>query len=59
VASEELAAWGPVAGYGLMLLGAIRIFGARRVAWVFFGVVVVAVVVAFKTIGAIAGRRGA
>jgi type IV secretory pathway TrbD component len=57
VTSQELDALVFLAGYGLLLVAAIKIFGLRRVLAVLFGVVFLAVVVAFKTLGAVTGGR--
>ena len=54
---EKLRLWVTLAVWGLMGLGAIKIFGIRRVLWGLALVVVFAVVIAFKTLGAIAGGR--
>jgi hypothetical protein len=43
--------------WGLMLWGAIRIFGLRRVVWGLVLFAFLAVAVAFKTLGAITDRR--
>lgn len=46
-----------VSAYGLMLLGAIRVFGLRRVLWAFLVIVVLAGSVALRTLGALTSRR--
>ena len=46
-----------LAGYGLLLDGAIKVFGLRRVLGVIFGIVFLGVVVALKTLGAVTSRR--
>jgi hypothetical protein len=43
--------------WGLMVAGAIRIFGLRRVLWGVALVVVFAVLIAFRALGAITGGR--
>jgi hypothetical protein len=40
-----------------MFVGAIRVFGVRRVLAVVFGIVFVAVAVAFGTLRGVTGRR--
>lgn len=55
--SRELDALIFLAGYGVLLVAAIKIFGLRRVMAVLFGIVFLAVVVAFKTLGAVTGGR--
>jgi len=57
VTSQELSAVVFLAGYGVLLVGAIKIFGLRRVLMVLFGIVFLAVIVAFKTLGAVTGGR--
>ncbi len=54
---EELAGYTLLAGYALMLALAIKVFGFRRVAMVFVGIVVVALGVAFGTLRGISARR--
>ena len=54
---EELGAVVFLIGYGVLFLGAVRIFGLRRVMWALCLVVFLAVVVAFKTLGAVTGGR--
>ena len=44
-------------GYGTLLLGAIRVFGVRRVLLVLFGIVLFGVMVAFKSLGVVTGSR--
>ena len=46
-----------LAGYGAMLLGAIKIFGLRRVAITLLLIVVLAVATAFKTLAMVTGSR--
>ena len=55
--SRELDALIFLAGYGVFLVAAIKVFGLRRVMAVLFGIVFLAVVVAFKTLGAVTGGR--
>ena len=55
--SEEAGALFLLCGYVLMLLGAIKIFGIRRVLMFFVGLTMLAVVAAFKTLGVITGGR--
>ena len=57
VTQEELAGYTVLAGYGVMLLGAIKVFGLRRVVIVLFGIVFFAVAIAFKSLGTVSGRR--
>lgn len=54
---EELGAVVFLIGYGLLFLGSVKIFGLRRVMWALCLVVFLAVVVAFKTLGAVTGGR--
>lgn len=55
--SEELSALVFLLGYVALLAGAIKVFGLRWVLAVLFGIVFLAVVVAFKTLGAVTGGR--
>jgi uncharacterized membrane protein YccC len=55
--SEELSAVVFLLGYVALLVGAIKAFGLRRVLAVLFGIVFLAVVVAFKTLGVVTGGR--
>jgi hypothetical protein len=57
VTSQELDALVFLAGYGVLLVAAIKVFGLRPVLAVLFGIVFLAVVVAFKTLGAVTGGR--
>ena len=57
MSSQELDALIFLAGYGVLLVAAIKVFGLRRVMAVLFGIVFLAVVVAFKTLGAVTGGR--
>lgn len=54
---DELAGYTLLAGYGLMLLLAIRAFGLRRVLFVILGIVFLGIGVAFGTLRGITGRR--
>lgn len=54
---EELGAVFFLIGYGLIFLMAVKVFGLRRVLWALTLVVFLAVVVAFKTLGAVTGGR--
>jgi hypothetical protein len=57
MSSEEMGAVVIVAGWGLMLLAAVRAFGVRRVFLAIGLVVLLAVTVAFKSFGAVTGSR--
>ena len=54
---EEFGAVVFLIGYGLLFLGAVKVFGLRRVLWALCLVVSLAVVVAFRTLGAVTGGR--
>jgi hypothetical protein len=54
---NELAAIVTFTVWGLMLAGAVKLFGARRVAWFLVILVVLAISVAFRSLGAITDRR--
>lgn len=54
---EELAGYTVLAGYGVMLLGSIKVFGPRRVLVVIFGIVLLGIGIAFGTFRGITGRR--
>ena len=54
---ETFSMYVTLATWGLMVLGAIKIFGIRRVLWGVALLVVFAFVIAFRTLGAIAGSR--
>lgn len=54
---EELAGYAILIGFGLALVGALRIFGPRRVLGVLFWVTFAAVVVACATLRVVAGGR--
>ena len=53
---DELAGYMLLAGYGLMLLLAIRAFGLKRVLLVILGIVFLGISVAFGTLRAITDR---
>lgn len=55
--SQELGAVVFMVGYGALLLGAIKVFGLRRVLVVLFGIVIFAIAVAFKSLGVVTGGR--
>lgn len=55
--SQELGAVVFMLGYGALLLGAIKVFGLRRVLVVLFGIVFLAIAVAFKSLGVVTGGR--
>lgn len=55
--SQELSALLFLLGYVALLVGSIKVFGLRRVLAILFGIVFLAVVVAFKTLGAVTGGR--
>jgi hypothetical protein len=57
VTSQELGAVVFMVGYGALLLGAIKVFGLRRVLVVLFGIVIFAIAVAFKSLGVVTGGR--
>ncbi len=57
MSSEELGAIVLGLGYLALLLGAVRVFGLRRVVMFFLLVAFAAVVVAFKTLSVVAGSR--
>jgi hypothetical protein len=54
---DELAGYTLLAGYGLMLLLAIRAFGLKRVLLVVLGIVFLGFGVAFGTLRGITDRR--
>lgn len=54
---DELAGYTLLAGYGLMLLFAIRAFGLRRVLLLILGMVFLGIGVAFGTLRGITDRR--
>lgn len=55
--SEEFGALVFLLGYVALFALAIKVLGVRRVLMVLFGIVVLAVAVAFKSLGVITGRR--
>jgi len=55
--SQELSALVILAGYAGLLVVAVKVFDLRRVLVFVLGIVVLAVLVAFKTFGAVAGGR--
>ena len=55
--SHELGAVVFLIGYGALLVGAIKLFGIRRVLLVLFGIVFLAIAVAFKSLGVVTGGR--
>ena len=55
--SHELGAVVFLVGYAALLVGAIKVFGLRRVLLVLFGIVFFAVVVAFKSLGVVTAAR--
>ncbi len=52
---EEVGAFFFLAGYGILFLMAVKAFGLRRVLWAMGLVVFLAVLVAFKMLGALTG----
>lgn len=57
MANEEIGGYILVGIYGLTLLAAIRVFGIRRVALVFIGLVVLGLAIGLRAVGAIASSR--
>ena len=57
MSEQELSAIVMLLGYVAVLVVAVKVFGIRRVLWAIALVVVLAVMVAFKTLGAITGGR--
>ena len=55
--SEELGAVMFLLGYAAVLVGAIKVFGLRRVVMFLLGFVLLGIVIAFKTLGVIVGSR--
>ena len=55
--SQELGAVLFMLGYGALLVGAIRVFGIRRVLLALLGIVLLAVTVAFRSLGVVIGTR--
>lgn len=54
---EELAGYSLLAGYGLMLLAALKVFGVRRVLLVILGIVFLGVGIAVGTLRGLTSRR--
>ena len=54
---DELAGYTLLAGYGLMMLGAVKVFGVKRVLLVILGIVFLGVGVAFGTFRSVTDRR--
>lgn len=54
---DELAGYTLLAGYGLMLLGTIKIFGFKKVLLVILGIVFLGVGIAFGTFKSVTNRR--
>lgn len=54
---DELAGYTLLAGYGLMLLLAIKAFGLRKVLLVILGIVFLGVGIAFGTFRGVTNRR--
>ena len=54
---DELAGYTLLAGYGLMLLFAIRAFGLKKMLLVILGIVFLGIGVAFGTLRGITDRR--
>ena len=54
---DELAGYTLLAGYGLMLLGAIKVFGLKRVLLVILGIVFLRIGIAFGTLRGVTNRR--
>ena len=57
MSEQELSAVVMLLGYTAVLVVAVKVFGIRRVLWAIALVVVLAVTVAFKTLGVITGGR--
>lgn len=57
MASEEVGGIVFLVGYGAMLVGAIKIFGLRRVVMTLLLIVVLAIATAFKTLAVVTGSR--
>ena len=57
--SQELGGIAFLLGYAVLLMGAVKVFGIRRVLWFFGLIVVLGVSIAFRSLGAItsSGRR--
>ena len=57
MSEQELSAVMMLLGYAAVLVVAVKVFGIRRVLWAIALVVVLAMMVAFKTLGVITGGR--
>ena len=57
MSAEEFGPTVFLVGYGVLFMVAVRVFGLRRVLWGMALVVVMAIAVAFKTLGVVAGGR--
>ena len=57
MSAEEFGPTVFLIGYGVLFLIAVRAFGLRRVLWGVALVVVMAIAVAFKALGVVAGGR--
>jgi hypothetical protein len=57
VASEEIGGYIILVSWGLMLWGAVKVFGFRKVALVALWIVIVAVGSAFRMLGAFTDTR--
>jgi hypothetical protein len=57
MSSEEIGGYVLLAAYGLLFLGAIKVFGLRRVFGIVFGIVFFGLVIAFKAFGAMTSPR--
>ena len=57
MSEQELSAMVFLLGYVAVFIVAVKVFGIRRVLWAIALVVVLAVMVAFKTLGSITGGR--
>ena len=54
---NEIGGYVLLAGYGLLLLGAVRVFGARRVLRFFLAIAFVGVWIAMGTLRGLTARR--
>lgn len=57
MAHDELAGYTLLAGYALMLLGAIKVFGFKRFLLVILGIVFLGMGIAFGTFRGLTNRR--
>jgi hypothetical protein len=57
MSDQELSALVFLLGYVVLFLVAVRVFGLRRILWALALVVVLAIVVAFRTLAGITGGR--